>query len=51
MENNVLMPLNEPTVKQLISLMKEVVEEAKSKALSAKKVLAEQLHLKLIKLK
>ena len=47
MENSLLMTLNEPTDKQLIGLMKEVVEDAKNKALSAKKILAEQILLEI----
>ena len=47
MKNYVLMPLNEPTDKQLIVLMKEVALEAKLKALSSKKKLAEQVSIEI----
>ena len=51
MENNVLMPLNEPTDKQLSALMKEVAAEAKSKSLLTKKKLAEQVTIEIGKAK
>lgn len=49
MKNSMLMPLNEPTDKQLVSLMKEVVADAKSKANKTKKLLAEQIAVEVSK--
>ena len=49
MKNAVLMPSNEPTDLQLISLMKEVIDEAKQKSISTKKKLTEQIMIEIIK--
>ena len=50
MKHYALMPLSEPTDKELINLMKEVARDAKEKALAEKKTMAKKIAQEIFKL-